>query len=81
MPRAKPVPDTPLNKLYTIHFSTPYQELNEMVVESISLTDAKEMFQKIISLTQYLKVRYQDKDMIVLSDSIKIKKAALYKQV
>jgi hypothetical protein len=69
------------NKLYTVFFSTPYSDNNELVVESISLTDAKEFLQRVLTTNQYIKVTLANgKDMIVSSDTIKIKKASLYKQ-
>lgn len=68
-------------KLYTVVYSTPYQNDNEIIVESETAADAKEYFTKVLSLNAWFKTDLDGKDMIVPSATIKIKKAILYKKV
>jgi hypothetical protein len=67
-------------KLYTVHFSTPYLEANSVVLEAPSLTDAKQLFNTILGQNKYFKVKFHDTEMIVLSNTIKVVKASVYKE-
>lgn len=68
-------------KLYTVVYSTPYQNDNEVIVESDNASNAKEYFTKVLSMNVWFKTHLDGKDMIIPSATIKIKKAILYKKV
>ena len=66
-------------KLYSVIFSSPCVESREIVLEADSANDAKVLFSKLLTQNAYLKVPFNNTELLLVTNTIKIDKINLYK--